>query len=240
MTRKEKQTWNDLFNEFRQQGRAEASSMNEKYISLGEIDYPEEMLSNINVKWSDVQGVGKTNWLKSVTTGKYFHVNDSTLDSLYDMGKIISDDFDYNYEDESSDPEYQKYCALSKEEQIEYRVKNQGISKQLAKDLVYYEFGYSYNYSVEYKVTEVICNTFDGSKEEEVCTMTIEADNVQEANEMLTSQIRKEGQTVRTFVKYPENYKPTIGEIITGGNFPRFKKYVVSVNVELLQVNKNN
>jgi len=225
--------WKNLFHEYEQQSKVNATSMNEKYIYLGEIDCPEEMLSDIHVKLSDVQGIGKINWLKSTTTGKYHHVGDCTLDTLFSSGKII----DYEYE--SFDPEYEKYCLLSKGEQISYRVKNQGISKQLAKQLVYYEFGYSFDYVFEYKVTEISCDTSDNSKEEKIHNLTIEADTMEEANIELSSMIRKEGEIICTFTKFPEGYKPSIGECITGGKFPRYKKYIVSVITELVNQTNN-
>ena len=86
--------WNGLFQQMEQQSKKQADSMNEKYISLGEIDNPYEILSAIHVKLSDIQGIGKTNWLKSTITGKYIQVGDCTLDNLYDAGKIA--DYDYN------------------------------------------------------------------------------------------------------------------------------------------------
>jgi hypothetical protein len=220
--------WSNLFHDMEQQSKRQADSMNEKYISLGEIDDPSEMLSDIHVKLFDIQGIGKTNWLKSTITGKYIQVGDCTLDNLYNAGKIINHDY------ESYDPEYEKYSSLSKEEKISYRMNNQGVSKQLAKELVYDEFGYSWEHSFEYKITEVIGNTLDDSKEEQTYTLYIDADTELEANEKLSSEIRKEGETVCTFTKYPKNYKPSISEILTGGKLPRHKKYVVSVVVELI------
>ena len=226
--------WNNLFCEFEQQGKEKANSMSEQYFYLGEIDCPGEMLSDIHVKYSDIQNIGKTNWLKSTTTGKYYHVDDCTLDNLYDVGKIISNDYESSY-----DPEYEKYSLLSKEEQILYRINNQGISEQLAKELVYNEFGYDWKYTIKYKITEKITNTFDNSVKERIYEWSIEADTVKEANTKLNSELRKEGETICTFVKYPEGYKPTIGEMMTGGNFPRYKEYILSVSVELLKINNN-
>ena len=226
--------WNNLFHEYEQQGKTKANSMSEQYFYLGEIDCPGEMLSDIHVKYSDIQNIGKTNWLKSTVTGKYYHVDDCTLDNLYNAGKIIDD-----YNSESYDPEYEKYSLLSKEEQILYRVNNQGVAKQLAKQLVYDEFSYIWKYSIEYKITEKIVNTFDNSIKERVYESNIEADTVKEANVKLSSELRKEGETICTFTKYPEGYKPSIGEIMTGGNFPRYKEYILSVSVELLKINNN-
>jgi len=226
--------WNNLFHEYEQQGKTKANSMSEQYFYLGEIDCPGEMLSDIHVKYSDIQNIGKTNWLKSTVTGKYYHVDDCTLDNLYNAGKIIDD-----YNSESYDPEYEKYSLLSKEEQILYRVNNQGVAKQLAKQLVYDEFGYNWKYTIEYKITEKIVNTFDNSIKERVYESNIEADTVKEANVKLSSELRKEGETICTFTKYPEGYKPSIGEIMTGGNFPRYKEYILSVSVELLKINNN-
>jgi len=225
--------WKNLFHEYEQQSRVNASSMNEKYVYLGEIDCPEEMLSDIHVKLSDVQNIGKINWLKSTTSGKYIHVDDCTLDNLYESGKII----DYEYE--SFDHEYEKYSLLSKEEQIAYRVQNQGITKQLSKQLVNYEFGYSFDYTFEYKVTEISCNSFDNSKEEKTYNLTVEADTKEEANVELSSMIRKEGETICTFTNFPKGYNPSIGEMLTGGNFKRYKKYVVSVVSECINQTKN-
>ena len=226
--------WKNLFHEYEQQSKANASSMTEKYIYLGEIDCPDEMLSDIHVKLSDIQGIGKINWLKSVTTGKYIHVGDGTLDNLFSSGKII----DHEYE--SFDPEYEKYSLLSKEDKILYRVKNQGVSKQLAKQLVYYEFGYSFDYVFEYKVTEISCDTSDNSKEENTYNFSVESDTMEEVNIELSSMIRKEGETICTFTKFPEGYNPSIGEMMAGGNkFPRYKKYVVSVITELVSQTKN-
>ncbi|MDD2627807.1 MAG: hypothetical protein PHD20_02855 [Clostridia bacterium] len=222
--------WSNLFHDMEQQSKKQADSMNEKYISLGEIDDPSEMLSDIHVKLSDIQGIGKTNWLKSTITGRFSQVGDCTLDNLYDAGKIIEHDYYSN----SYDPEYRKYSSLSKEEKILYRINNQGVSKQLAKELVYDEFGYSWEHSFEYKITEVIGNTLDDSKEEQTYQLYIDADTEQEAQEKLSSELRKEGQTVCTFTKFPEGYKASIGEMLTGGKFPRYKKYVVSVLVELI------
>jgi len=223
--------WNGLFQEMEQQSKKQANSMNEKYISLGEIDDPSEMLSDIHVKLSDIQGIGKTNWLKSTITGKYIQVGDCTLDNLYDAGKIIEQD----YYSDSYDPEYRKYSSLSKEEKILHRMNNQGVSKQLAKELVYDEFGYSWEHSFEYKITEVIGNTFDGSEKEQTYTSYIDADTEQEAQEKLSSELRKEGQTVCTFVRYPEGYNASIQEIFSGrSKFPTHKEYVISVSVELI------
>jgi len=227
--------WKNLFQEYEQQSTKTAVTMNEKYIYLGEIDCPDEMLSDIHVKLSDIQGIGKINWLKSVTTGKYIHVGDGTLDNLFSSGKII----EHDYECESFDPEYEKYSLLSKEEQIAYRIKNQGVSNQLAKQLVYYEFGYSFDYVFEYKVTEISCDTSDNSKEENTYNLTVEADTLEEANIELSSNIRKEGETICTFTKFPKGYNPSIGEMMTGGKFQRYKKYVVSVIIELVNQTKN-
>ena len=227
--------WNNLFHEYEQQGKTKANSMSEQYFYLGEIDCPGEMLSDIHVKYSDIQNIGKTNWLKSTVTGKYLHVNDCTLDNLYDAGKIIEGDcYSDNY-----DSKYQKYCSLLKEEQIAYRVNNQGVAKQLAKQLVYDEFGYIWKYTIEYKITEIIKNTFDNSNKERIYESSIEADTVKEANVKLNSELRKEGETICTFVKYPEGYKPTIGEMLTGGKLPRYKEYILSISVELLKINNN-
>ena len=225
--------WNNLFHEYEQQGKTKSNSMSEQYFYLGEIDCPGEMLSDIHVKYSDIQNIGKTNWLKSTITGKYYHVDDCTLDNLYDAGKIIDHDC------ESYDPEYEKYSLLSKEEQILYRINNQGISEQLAKELVYNEFGYDWKYTIKYKITEKIVNTFDNSIKERVYESNIEADTVKEANTKLNSELRKEGEIICTFVKYPEGYKPTIGEMLTGGKLPRYKEYILSVSVELLKINNN-
>ena len=227
--------WNNLFCEYEQQGKTKANSMNEQYFYLGEIDCPGEMLSDIHVKYSDIQNIGKTNWLKSTITGKYYHVDDCTLDNLHDAGKII----DHDYNSESYDPEYEKYSLLSKEEQILYRVNNQGVTEQLAKQLVYDEFGYTWKYTIEYKITEKIVNTFDNSIKERVYESNIEADTVKEANIKLNSELRKEGETICTFVKYPEGYKPTIGEMLTGVKLPRYKEYILSISVELLKINNN-
>ena len=226
--------WNNLFHEYEQQGKTKANSMSEQYFYLGEIDCPGEMLSDIHVKYSDIQNIGKTNWLKSTVTGKYYHVDDCTLDNLYNAGKIIDD-----YNSESYDPEYEKYSLLSKEEQILYRVNNQGVAKQLAKQLVYDEFSYIWKYTIEYKITEIIKNTFDNSNKERIYESSIEADTVKEANVKLNSELRKEGETICTFVKYPEGYKPTIGEMLTGGKLPRYKEYILSISVELLKINNN-
>ena len=79
-------------------------------------------------------GGRKTNWFLC-SDGSFITCGDCATDTLFESGKVV--DYEFPFEIERNE----KYERLSKDNKIAFRVALQGITKDQAEKIIYYEDG---------------------------------------------------------------------------------------------------
>ena len=129
--------WENLFSAMEAEERRSVTSLdaNLLYRYLGEIDCPEEMLQDF-ATMEDILRCGgrKTNWFLC-SDGSFITCGDCATDTLFESGKVV--DYEFPFEIERNE----KYERLSKDNKIAFRVALQGITKDQAEKIIYYEDG---------------------------------------------------------------------------------------------------
>lgn len=179
-------SWHNAFQVMEAEADKRSKSMSGPYFYLGEIDDPSEMLCNPSVTLEMVQGVGKTNWLETLD-GQFLTVNDATLDNLIDQNKIM------HGHRESEPSVYDLLATVGAK--IRYRMENQHIDENLAKELVFAEMDINpYRYTYLFELTEI---TDDPFEPESTRVVAVEANSLEEAENSLYQNARRIGEVIR-------------------------------------------
>lgn len=127
--------WEKLFSAMEAEERRSVASLdaNLLYRYMGEVDCPEEMLQDF-ATMEDIRRCGrrKTNWFLC-SDGSFITCGDCATDALFESGKVVDYEFPFEIE------RMEKYNRLSKDEKIAFRVALQGITKEQAEKIIYYE-----------------------------------------------------------------------------------------------------
>lgn len=185
--------WQNVFQQMEHQAKKTAHGMDGPFIFHGEVDCPEEMLYHPTVTLKQVQHVGKTNWIEDLE-GRFFTVNDATLDELFSCGKIIRDPYHV-------EREYDRLNSIG--EKIRYRVEHQHITERMAREIISEEIGHSlFAYTYTFEVTEIN----DGKDyPEQTSVHNIEADSEAEAYQLLAEDwIRPVGFIIQEGYSFAE------------------------------------
>ena len=127
--------WEKLFSIMETAERRSVTSLDNNllYRYMGEVDCPEEMLQDFATMEDIRRCEGrKTNWFLC-SDGSFITCGDCATDALFESGKVVNHVFPFEIE------RNEKYERLSKDEKISFRVALQGITKEQAEKIIYYE-----------------------------------------------------------------------------------------------------